>query len=415
MTDSTIRLTVESLGNRVGGIAGGGPLGKVFVKGALPGEIVVCRIVSQKKTYAEAELLEVLEASPERSESFCRYYGECGGCSLQHLDYGAQLRWKRAWIERALHRGGITCPVMADVTPSPEILGYRNRVSFDITGGRPGLHRFRGDVMPVDGCPLLNRRGTEVFNLLEAMDLEGYRRVSVRASDSTHDAMLEFLPVAVGSVPGETGCVDVSVAWQENDVWCTRPPGSHLRERINDCLFDVAPGGFFQVNSRAAGLLVHRVVDSCKGAERVLDLYGGHGTFAIPLALQGASVDSVEISEAASVAGRRSAEINRTGSVRFVTSPARSFLMETVRGGSSWDAVVVDPPRTGLETRIARLLRRVRSGKLVYVSCDPFSLARDLRVLVGGGWILHEVHPVDMFPQTDHVETVAILLPGRES
>ena len=415
MTDTTVRLTVESLGNRVGGIAGGGPLGKVFVKGALPGERVACRIVSQRKTYAEAELLEVLEASPDRSEPFCRYYGDCGGCSLQHLDYSAQLKWKRTWIERALDRGGITCPVIGDVTPSPETLGYRNRVSFDITLGRPGLHRFRGDVMPVDGCPLLNGRGSEAFSLLEAMELESYRRVSIRASDSTHDAMLEFLPLTVASVPGETGCMDTSVAWLDNAVWRTRPPGSHLRERINDCLFDVAPGGFFQVNSRAAGLLVRRVVDACQGAERVLDLYGGHGTFAIPLALRGSSVDSVEISEAASVAGRRSAEINGADSVRFVTSPARSFLMETVKGDSSWDAIVVDPPRTGLETRIARLLRRVHSGKLVYVSCDPFALARDLRVLVGGGWILREVHPVDMFPQTDHVETVAILLPGRES
>jgi 23S rRNA (uracil1939-C5)-methyltransferase len=413
--DGLLELTIGALGNRVGGIASGGPVGTVFVPGALPGEKVTCRITSMKKTFADAELVDVLETSPERVIPFCALHGECGGCSLQHLEYAAQLRWKKIWVERALDRGGIRHPEVAEVLPSPLASGYRNRVSFDITGGKPAMHRFRGDLMPVDGCPLLNSRGSIAFESVRGMDLSGFSRVSVRASDATGEAMIEFHGVLPRTVPPSLPrSAGLAAAWESEGRWRTSPPGVLLHERLLDCIYHVAPGGFFQVNTGAAGKLVTLVLEACQEAGSVLDLYGGQGTFAVPLAMRGAAVDSVEIAEEATIAGRRSAEANGAVTARFVTASAEGFLTAALRDRTAWDTVILDPPRSGLEDGIAGMLRTVTSRSLIYVSCNPFSMARDLRVLTNGGWALRSVCPVDMFPQTDHVETVATLLPECE-
>lgn len=414
--DDRLEVLIGALGNRVGGIAAGGPAGTVFVPGALPGESVLCRITARRKSHAEAELVEILEASPERIPPFCPAYGECGGCSLQHLAYPAQLRWKTAWVERALERGGVPHPPVADILASRETVGYRNRVTWEIAGGGPAMHRFRGDPIPVDGCPLLNARGCRAFESLRGRDLSGFSRVCVRASDATGDALIEFHGgrgnAAPPSLPPSGG---IATAWQTGGTWRTTPPGAHLRERLLDCIHHVTPGAFFQVNTGAAESLAEVVLGAGSGSERVLDLYGGQGTFAIPLAMRGSSVDSVEVSEEAGVAGRRSAEANGADTVRFITATASAFLEAAVRNRTSWGTVILDPPRSGLEPRIADLLGKVTTAAMIYVSCNPFSMSRDLRLLTDGGWSLRQVRPVDMFPQTDHVETVAILQPECEN
>lgn len=412
-----LELTIEALGNRVGGIASGGPVGTVFVMGALPGERVTCRISSVKGSFAEATLVDILEPSPERVTPFCPHFGECGGCTLQHLAYDEQLRWKRIWVERALDRRGIRHPGVLEILPSPRVSGYRNRVSFVVTGGRPGMHRFRGDAMPVVGCPLLNSRGSLAFESLKGVSLSGYKGVCVRASDATGDAMIEFhdgLSSTAAAPPRLRESAGLSTAWESGGRWRTSPPGAHLREELLGCIFHVAPATFFQVNTVVAGMLASIVTGACGGAGRVLDLYGGQGAFAVPLSMRGAEVDSVEIDEETTIAGRRSAEASGAETVRFVTASARDYVSSVLKDGTKWNAVILDPPRVGLEHGITSMMKSVTDGMLVYVSCNPTSMSRDLRLLIGEGWALQAVHALDMFPQTDHVETVAVLIPECE-
>lgn len=400
---------INALGNRVGGISAAPGRKTVFVRGALPGETVRCRTARVKKNIIEAELLEILERSAFRIDPFCSCFGECGGCSLQNLTYSRQLFWKRNWVAKALARAGIEYPDqgMKDVIPSPATTGYRNRVSFDILNGLPGLHRLRGDIMNTAGCPLLNERGQKAFGTLLEKQLDGNKRVSVRASGRTGEAMLEFS----ASPPGDIADSIYSgiIAWKNTDSWNVYPEGSMFHEKAGGFTYPVRPGTFFQVNTDCADIIISIVKDLCGGSRKILDLYGGCGTFGLPLASEGAKVTSVELDPDSSLSGKEAAEHSGTEGIDFVTGRTRHFLLGTVRAKQKWDTVIVDPPRAGLGIRVARLLRRVRSEKIVYVSCNPFSLARDLKVICEGNWAVAGVQPVDMFPQTDHVETVVEL------
>ncbi len=402
-----MQITITALGNSVGGISSEKGRKTVFIRGALPKETVRCRISSEKKTRIEAELLEVIEASPHRIAPFCQYFGKCGGCSLQHLSYSQQLIWKRNWIEKAFSRAGISFPNIEYVVPSPQTTGYRNRVSFDVVEGQPGLHRFRGNPFPVNECPLLNRRGQQEFRVLQDVNLDHCARVSVRASDRTGSAMLEFR----GGTAPESLAQDSSVitAWEVSGKWMTEPEGCSITEQAAGYTFPIRPGTFFQVNPGCADRLISTVADSCDNDTDILDLYGGSGTIALPLAATGSNVVSVEINPDTSLSGRKAAEMNSVDSISFITSPARQFLTDSSDSGRSWDTVIVDPPRAGLGIRISRLLRKINSRKIIYVSCNPFSLARDLRIITERDWTVQKVQPIDMFPQTDHIETVVLL------
>ncbi|MCK4506691.1 MAG: class I SAM-dependent RNA methyltransferase [Candidatus Aegiribacteria sp.] len=405
--DDILTVVITALGNDVGGISSAEGRKTVFVRGALPGETVRCRISSEKKNRIKAELLEVVEASPHRITPFCEYFGKCGGCSLQHLSYSQQLIWKRNWIEKAFSRAKISFSTMEDVVPSPQTTGYRNRVSFDVVEDRPGLHRFKGNPFPVNECPLLNRRGRKEFRLLQKVNLGHCARVSVRASDRTGSAMLEFRG---GSAPFSLA-QDSSVitAWEVSGKWVTEPEGSEITEQVGGCTFPIRPGTFFQVNPGCADRLISTVSLLCEGDMNILDLYGGSGAFALPLAASGAKVVSVEINPDSSISGRKTAEMNGVDSASFITGPARQFITDSIKSGKSWDTVIVDPPRAGLGIRISRLLRKINSRKIIYVSCNPFSLARDLRIITERDWTVQKVQPIDMFPQTDHIETVVLL------
>lgn len=404
------RMTVEinALGNGVGGIARREGKKTVFVRGALPGERVVCSPSKEKKSLIYAELREIVKPSPHRIEPFCRYYSECGGCSLQHLEYSRQLHWKKQWLTRAFRRMDLdlSC-VTGETAASRRTKGYRNRVSFDVAEGRTGLHRYRGDTFPVENCPLLNSVGSRGMELIRDFELAGCRRVSARGSERTGMWMLEFTGRPASGTPsaGEKG----TVAVREKGRWQSEPEDARYSQMAFGYRYHVEPGTFFQVNADSADTVIKRILELTEGARKVLDLYGGCGTLALPIASRGAYVTSVELNSRATEAGMRTAAEYGLQSIDFVAGRVRHRLLKTVRGSEEWDSVVVDPPRSGLGVRVARLLRRVAAGSIVYVSCNPFSLARDLSIMVKGGWTLAEAWPVDMFPQTDHLETVVYL------
>lgn len=406
MAAEELVLRVDALGNRVGGIARRAGRKTVFIRGALPGEKVSCRPVKEKKSFVEAELLEVLAASPHRREAVCPEYDWCGGCSLQHLDYHRQLYWKRQWVQTALRRRGIDEPDPEPTVPSPLTLGYRNRVTFEVVGGLPGLHAFRGDPRPVRSCPLLPDEGNGLLAKISGGGLRGCSRIAVRCSTGMRSRRVEVYGASAGR-PDLDLPEGVALAWRTDGRW--HGTGAELRERLGEIELTVPPGGFLQVNTGAAETLVGRVRDLC-GTGRVLDLYAGVGTFGLALAAAGAEVHCVERNRAAVRCGKAAAEEQDIGGIAFEANRARSCMLREVRKGTVYDAVVADPPRSGMGLRAARLLRRLRPRAIVMVGCDPFAMARDLKVLVEGGYVVRSVVPLDLFPQTDHVETVVGLV-----
>lgn len=385
--EGTERVRIESLGNRVGGIARpeNGPA--VFVRGALPGEEVLVEYTSRKKSYSEARLISVEKPSRHRTAPFCHLFGRCGGCSLQHIEYGEELRWKREWVVKALR--SLEAPEVEDAVASPVTEGYRNRVTFDLIGGELTLHAFRGDPLPVNGCPLMNRSARKALSGLDiAMIPQGVSRVSARGGEHTGESALEFF--------GGGG-------WTRKGM---------LSEKLNGLIYEVPVGGFFQVNTLSAELLVSLVMDMIPpGAAKALDLYGGAGTFSVPMALKGMTVDSVEMNPKASAACGEAAGLNGVPHGRLTAhrSRDRNFLSGAIRENARYDVIVTDPPRAGMGIRITRQLRRLAPETIIYVSCNPFASARDISVLLEGGYRITRVAPVDLFPRTDHVETVFLL------
>lgn len=379
---------VVSLGNRVGGIARPEDGPAVFIRGALPGETVLARVIAGKKTHSEAELLRVLSPAPERVSPFCSMHHRCGGCALAHLDYGHQLKWKKKWVEKAL-RDFPGVPV-DDPVPSPRTRGYRNRVTFRVSGGKVCLHAFRGDPVPIDDCPALDRPGRELLKkLLKNRVPPGIDSFSIRCSRNPGGARIETED-RERPIPGYPG------------------PEAPLFEKLLDWTFPIPPGAFFQVNSAAAEKLILEVLGMARG-RRMIDLYGGVGTFGIPLASRGARVDSVEINRNACQAGEAAAVLNGVEGFRTIPGRERVYLSGVLDQGRKFDALILDPPRAGAGIRVMRLIRRLGAEQVIYVSCNPFTAARDMRVLTGGGYDLIKAVPVDMFPNTDHVESVFLL------
>lgn len=410
------RLVVEALGNEVGGVSR--PEGRpvTFIPGALPGETVLCELSDGRGSWREARLVEVVQPSSERVQPFCGLFGECGGCSLQHLAYEAQLHWKREWISNALRRGGIVTPPVDPVAASPDVRGYRNRVTFLLEGSFLHLHRRRGDPVRVSDCPLLHEAGRALVRSLDGEAGSGRGGLAVRASFLDGRTSLEF----DGCTPPPLVKASGTEIWHRTDgLWEGSEPESSIRELMAGIPIRVPVGGFFQVNSRAASAMAQMVVESVMstGAGRILDLYGGAGAFSIPLAVRGCSTVCVDSSrESLDAAGATAGELG-IGESLFSQqgSDVESFLAEQQLSGpgGGFDAVIADPPRAGMGPA-ARLMAGLGTRTVIMVSCNPFTLARDLSYFRDSYDVLR-ISPFDLFPHTDHVETVCFLSrkPGK--
>jgi 23S rRNA (uracil1939-C5)-methyltransferase len=402
----TETLRIEALGNRVGGVAKPAGLPVTFVAGALPGELVECSITGAKAAFREASLVEVLEPSPQRVEPPCPWFGRCGGCSLQHLSYDGQVYWKAAWVSEALKR---FLPGRAgSAVPSPLELGYRNRVTFEVAGGRPGLHRSRGDVIRVESCPLLCDTGAGVLRRLAGRSLDPCTQVTVRAGMATGDSMVEFS----GGEPSLhvlEGLGGAGAWWRDPDSGWLHSAGPELmREVYAGVPYRLPPGCFTQVNTPLADALAMLVLEAAGSPGTLLDLYAGIGTFSIPAARRGAMVTAVEIDPQAAGAGRLAASESGTSGVEFVEADTGAWLEAGGGCGRTFDTVVCDPPRAGAGRIVCRRIAVLGAPRIVMVSCNPWTLARDVSFLAPE-YRLVSATPVDLFPQTDHVETVAIL------
>lgn len=408
----------------------------IFVPGTCPGDEVTAGITLEHDRWAEGAVLSLDAPSPDRVSPECPYFETCGGCQWQHISYETQLRAKHASVVENLRRiGRISDPAVEPVAPSPDTYGYRNRIELSAgqgpRGTAYGFVRADGQgVLPIESCHLLPQKHRRLPRALAgalrfvasrgALEIE---RVALRVSSKGEVAVSlwtapgPFPRQAVARVIAEsTGATTVSRVIargpiERRDIAKVEvlAGAGAWTEHLDGDRYLVSPPSFFQVNTKAAESL-RTVALACldvDGTSDVADLYAGVGTFTLPMARTAGTVRAVEGSRWAITDLRRNLE--RAGlEVDIVPGDAAHALPQLGR----LDAALIDPPRSGLSHTAMRALVDARIEKLVYVSCDPATLARDVRRLTEAGYTPERFTPVDLFPQTYHVETVALLTRG---
>ena len=404
-----------------------------FIKGGCPGDVVEAQLDREHTRYVNLSVVEVIEPSIDRVTPPCPYFGVCGGCQWQHIGYEAQVAAKQAEVADALRRiGHQDVPVAPCITAGQEY-GYRNKIELAVRPGPEGLEvgytrAGTNEIVRVDSCLLLPKTARALpkslagsLRYLSGREDLGLTRVGARIAAHTKD-----LEIAIWTVPGPfprkmagetlaqatkaTGVVrvlarDESAERLIKGVEVLRGNGA-WRERFLDADMLISAPSFFQVNTRTAEKLVMAALEAlgADGTDRVLDLYSGAGTFTLPLSHVAGEVVAVEQSGTALSDLRRNLERAQTWA-EVAPGDAERALPELGR----FDLALVDPPRSGMRPGAINALAATGARRIVYVSCDPSTLARDCSSFGKLGYKLTGATPVDLFPQTFHVETLAIL------
>ena len=382
----------------------------VFVPFGLPGETVSLRILEEKRGHVRAELVEVLEASPERSVPVCKHYGTCGGCHYQHMAYPAQLSAKTGILRDQLIRiGKIENPPMEAMIPCPREFNYRNHVQFHLTAeGRPGYVDVTGrNVLPVTECHLPEPALNEVWPRLEFEPGLGLERVALRLGED--DSILLTLESEQADMPGLELEADLSVVHLSGGDPVVMAGENHLVMPVNGRRFHISAGSFFQVNTAMAGKMVNHLLECLPAGagSTLLDVYCGVGLFSAFFA--GRVGRLVGIEAAPSACGDFAINLDEYNNVELYEAAAEETLpVLTVQSCTA----IVDPPRAGLEKRALDALVALEPTHIAYVSCDPSTLARDAARLIAAGYHLTRVTPFDLFPQTYHIESISLFEKG---
>ena len=445
-----IRVSIDDLafgGEGVGRIDGY----VVFVPGGIPGDQVTVRMTETRGRYGRGVIESVDVPSPDRVAAPCAYFGRCGGCRLQHVRYEAQLAFKEKQVRDCLERiGGLAPFELRPILAAPDVLGYRNKMEFTVApspaGPVLGLHQAdRYDVvLDIDRCLLQSEtmntllaetraaaraRGLSVYEAGADGEARGLLRfVTLREGRHTGEAMVNLVasapdvevlaPVAEDlrrRVPATASIVlnvnakkaSVAVGTEEHLL----AGRDTITESLDGVAFQVSANSFFQTNRGQAERLFALVAAACEltGTETLIDLYSGTGAISLLLARRCRHVYGIELAPAAVADAKRNARANGIENCTFLAGEVRHVLPDLVQQGVRPDVVVADPPRAGFHPKALSTLATLGPARIVYVSCNPATLARDVGDLVRQGYRLEWVQPVDMFPQTPHIEAVARL------
>lgn len=431
----------------------------IFVRGAIPGDRVMARVVKKRKDYAEAIMTRLLEPSGDRLQARCPYSGYCGGCQWQSLKYERQLQYKADHVKECMARiGSIPELLVHDVIPSEKIYGYRNKMEFSFSDRRWFLPNDDHDqnrekdqfglglhvpgtfykVIDVDACLLQNERGNSILREVKeyvrhsgipAYSLkshEGFWRfLTVRYSTAFDEWMVNIItseerreavePLAealcsrmdnIKTVVNNINTRRAAIAVGERELVLSGE--GFIQDRIGPFSFHISANSFFQTNASGAEKLYYKVIDYAEltGSEMVLDLYSGTGTIPIFLSGRVKSVTGMEIVESAILDAERNCRINGVGNCQFVLGDIREKLSALKLKP---DVLVIDPPRAGMHKDVLAAVMELATERVVYVSCNPATLARDVGHMIRD-YELVEIQPVDMFPHTYHIEAVAKLV-----
>lgn len=443
-TGENIKVTITGYANEGEGV-GRYEGFTVFVPEALVGEEVETQIELVKKNYARGRLLKVITPSPERVTPPCALFRQCGGCQLLHQSYEGQLKMKAGRVRDTLSRlGGLRHVTVHPVIGMAEPWYYRNKVQypFGLDNNQAVVGCFRKgshQVVPTDECAIQHDLNSRVMmgvrEIVRELDLTVYnewtntgllRYVLVKNAFGTGEVMVvlvtsspdfpegkelgrrlaEAFPEVKSVVQNINPTTGNTVLGKENKLlW-----GVHaIKDRLGDLEFKISANSFFQVNPAQTETLYAKAVEyaGLTGKETVLDAYCGVGSLTLFLARKAREVYGIEAVEAAIRDAEENAAINGIGNVRFVVGRTEKALPKLAAIGVKFDVVVVDPPRAGCDPEVLKTFAKVGVERIVYVSCNPSTLARDLKILEELGYETKDVQPVDMFPHTYHIECVA--------
>ncbi|WP_170006371.1 23S rRNA (uracil(1939)-C(5))-methyltransferase RlmD [Bacillus fonticola] len=444
--NTIVEVTFEDLTHEGQGVAkvDGFPL---FVPYGLPGEKATVKVVKLQKGYGFARIMEMSEASPDRVEPPCPIYKECGGCSLQHLSYEGQLRAKQKHVQDVMQRiGGFPDVNVLPTLGMDNPWTYRNKAQVPVGEREGGLiagfyQKRSHEIIDMETCmiqgetndqlvqhvkEICQKYGVEAYN--EKTHKGNLRHIMVRTGANTDEIMLvlitrtkdlphrkAILEEVVEAFPNVKSIVQSINLKRTNKVIGDETRVLWGRDVIYDTIggvkFAISAQSFYQVNPEQTEVLYGKALEyaGLTGDETVIDAYCGIGTISLFLAQKAKHVYGVEIVPQAIEDAMRNAELNGIRNVKFEAGAAEDVIPRWVEEGVEVDVLVVDPPRKGCDASLLETILEMKPKKVVYVSCNPATLARDLRVLADGGYGVGDVQPVDMFPQTGHVECVALI------
>lgn len=422
----------------------------IFIEGALKGEKVKVRIVKVNKNFAYGKLMEVLEASEERVNPPCAIYKRCGGCKLQHASYKAQLDFKWDRVKDCVSKIGKLDPsIVKYPLGMEEPWRYRNKVQLPIglINGEVKIGFFAPrshDIIDMESCLIQDEIGDKVVKLtrewIEKFNIRPYnvdgeydekgivRHIMIRRGFTTNEVMVvlvtngeklphkeEFVDLMVKNIPGIKSVIqninskktNVILGLESKTLWGE----DTISDYIGDFRFNISPLSFFQVNPTQTEVLYGKALEyaNLTGNEEVFDAYCGTGTITLFLSQKAKKVYGVEIIPQAIDNAWINAKENKVENVEFFVGESEVVIPDLINNGVKADVVVVDPPRKGCDKKLLDAITNIDAKKIVYVSCDPSTLGRDLAILEENGYKTLEVQPVDMFPNTSHVETVVSL------
>lgn len=479
-TPLTLTLEITGLSNDGRGIARREGEKVVFVSHALPGETVLARITSEKKTFMEASATEIIKPAEKAAEAVCPHAGECGGCPLMRMDYKDQLFWKQRFVYDALSRtGGIASPAVNDIVPSPLIKGFRNRVELAFTKDnerniRLGMRRrTTHTVIPTPDCALMTDTARNVLRTVEdclkKSGLSIYkgpadtgRKKTARKETDSSRGYLRFCQIRTGRIPDDACLTSCDAIPEKEGIWvliltspgtaaenaCLRSVAEHIldaspavhavvhEQRAGSDMLTAGekrlfvlgrPGGatspscmlmsldnkgylidcadFFQVNTEGASLLARTASSLCPECVSLTDLYCGSGAPGLNIAEKG--VLGIEYSKSAIAMARENAARFKVSAL-YKADDASVILSDPDFGKASAPLVLCDPPRAGLSDAVISYLLKRKARHILYISCNPVTMARDIKAL-SPGYAPASITPVDLFPHTPHVETIALL------
>ncbi len=440
--DQTITLHIHGLGSSGEGVGYFNDYA-IFVDGALPGETVEARLFRTQKRCGWAQLTKVITPSSDRITPICNYFGECGGCQLMHLAYAKQLEMKRQRVVDAIQRiGKIESCEIAPCLPSPHSLGYRNKIQLPVRKKNEGIAlglyaRSSHDLVEIEGCHIHCSMGEQVYKLaseiIKHSGIEPYdpqtgegelRHLLIKSAVNTEEALVilvtnrkatpllaHIAKEIMAKCPYVKGVVHNLQSGRDNVIlghtYTTLEGSGYIQELLSELTFKVSPASFFQVNPQQAEQLYNQALTFAElsGNETVLDAYCGVGTLSLYFAKNAKKVIGIECVPEAIADAKENAKINQIQNCSFICAPVEAYISSL----SNIDVALLNPPRKGCELSFLKGIARIAPKKIIYISCDPATLARDLAHLQQFGYAINQIQPFDMFPQTSHVECVVKL------
>ena len=380
----------------------------VFIDNTLPEEIVNIKVNNNKKNYCEAEVINYLKTSEKRITPLCPYFEICGGCNIMHMPYEEQLNYKRNKVIEIMKKfSEVESFIIKDILATEQFY-YRNKITLQVDK-KIGLYKKASyEVVNIDKCYISNSNINKVIEKLNTMKLENINQIIIKSSLNSNDIMVVF---CIYNKIDEKYLVDSLktivtsiIKKYKNEEKCLYGKNSII-EKINDYKFYISADSFFQVNTMGMEKLYNQVKKYLNPDKSmsILDLYCGTGTIGIYLSRYVKNVVGVEINKSAVFDARRNADLNDVNNIKFICSDVK----DVIKDYKNIDSVIVDPPRAGLSKEAINNLIKLKAKKVIYVSCDPVTLARDINVLKEF-YNLEEITPVDMFPNTYHVECVSL-------